>query len=149
MPINSDVQDILNEVRSSFMTIRKANTVISKNLEELSHIDFKPKVSPSFVIIIRHAAQFYEKAFQTLAIIGFELNSGIQTVQQCDLLMNIAKEANEVETVLGEIWNTFWDEKPYENENFILVEDLYSYGRDAAINLSFLDSTSLELRKLL
>lgn len=148
MLINSEVQEVLNEIRENFITLRDANIAIEKNLEKLSYIDFEPAISPSFIIVIKNAARFFKTSFQSLAIIGFELSSGIQTMQQCDLLTSISKEADNLETALGEIWNTFWDEKPYENEDFQLVADLYAYGFDAARQLSFLDSISNNLSDL-
>lgn len=136
--------DILNDLgaeRKSTISFRDA---IQVNIDKLKTNSYWGNNVPfDFKNIVAYALRHYNTTISEFEDIIKDLKIEVKE-HHIKRLNKIAKVAQEINIDIGKIWHQQYHNKDYGNPDFTIVESIYGYTRDMAVNL--LDTSNIAER---
>jgi len=139
-------EDLVEDLKAWINSLQDTQDLFRKNLDALQKSGYWDNVIWNFKAHLAHTLKFFETSQKELG----EILNDIRTneVQQNHIvrLRSLATTAGELDARYGQIWHKEYRLKEYGNQNFALVERLYSEGRGMVQDMFDLQNVAIRLQ---
>ena len=137
-------EDIVTDLNNWVKSLKETSEKLLKNIELLEKTGYLKKVDYDFKNIVYYSIKFYGTSIQEISEILEDIRNEVRS-DHVTKLNALYKTARELNLDYGKIWHQEYQNKEYGNNEFILVEEIYSEGRDMAIDMEDLSNLSSRL----
>jgi hypothetical protein len=130
------LSDIVKDLEEWCISLNSVITIINKNIEHLKINGYWQKVPFDFESIIVYALKYFSTSFQEITSILKDVQKEIGA-DHVKRIRNLGKVGVELNSNFGTVWHQDYPitQKQYGNEEFKLVEQIYSEGRNMAADM--------------
>lgn len=138
------LRDLLGDLEGILELLHESQDKLKNSREQLQVNGYWPTAFVEFRSLFNHSIRFYDTCIEEVTEILNEIQTEVQQ-HHVDQLAHLSKTAKELNITFGRTWHNYFEEHEYSDPNFQVLDDMYSEGRQMAVDLLDLSNMAMRL----